>query len=45
MADRSRRMRRQISDVTDESPEVSDAESEDVEPPTHDSARRANRQE
>jgi len=45
MADRSRRMRRQISDVTDESPEGSDAEAEDVEPRRQDPARRASRQE
>lgn len=45
MADRSRRVRRQISDVTEDSPEVSDAESEDFDPRRSDAARRAGKQE
>lgn len=45
MADRSRRVRRQVSDVTEESPDVSDAESEDLDPRKADAARRAGKPE
>ena len=41
MADRARRVKRQISDVTEDSPEVSDAESDDFDPRQADAARRA----
>lgn len=45
MADRSRRVRRQISDVTEDSPEVSDADSEEFDPRKVEAARRAGKQE
>ena len=45
MADRSRRARRQISDVTEDSTETSDAESEDFDPRKVEAARRAGKQE
>lgn len=45
MAERSRRIRRQISDVTEESPGVSDAESEEFDVKKPDVTRRAGKQE
>jgi len=45
MAERSRRIRRQISDVTEESPDVSDAESEDMDARRPDVSRRPGKQE
>lgn len=38
-------MRRQISDVTGDSPDVSDAESDDFDPRQADAARRAGKQQ